>query len=384
MKNLNIPEKGSSLPLPEVWIQKLMDCPQNPRYHAEGNVWAHTLLVLDKLYEFRDTLILSPEEERILYWACILHDIGKPMVTRIENERITAGGHEYAGVHIAREILLSESNLSAYERRQVLDLVRWHYVPFRWGTDHKTDAEYYQLAFRMNLRLMAAFSLLDFQGRICENQTQAVKMIENFYSITEPRIRYYTGSFKEIEKVFLAKDPLHKDAIWYALRKNDFSTVLKLMEAESMEGNINYKSEALFTWAVPGSGKTSWLHNNMPDIPVIQLRDFGLFAGEQDLFVIDRKIVEFKYHLDTIKRHFPKVVIEGDVFSEPLWTRLTEVCRRSRVVPSVLYLEPEGHNWKSRAADLYGYDSVQQWYFDFMQPHPMAFHSILHETIKNE
>jgi putative nucleotidyltransferase with HDIG domain len=384
MINADIPPKGSALPIPEVWLDRMRNCPQNPSYHAEGDVLAHTELVLEQLYKYKDSFQLSPSELRILYWSCLLHDIGKPKVTKNENGRITAGGHEYAGVHIARQVLLDSSDLLPHERRLTLDIVRWHYIPFRWSREERPEKDFYKMAYATDLRLISIFSLLDFHGRVCENQSESVRRIEHFHKVTEPKIRYHTGSHQEIIEQFRLKPHQHKDAIWYALGKEDFNLVQKLMDTPGADEKDT--CHLLFTWALPGSGKSAWIQHNFPDTVVVQLKEFGLHAGETDAFVLDRRIVELKYHLNTLRRHFKEILIEGDTATPALYERLTDMSRKLSMQSSAVYLETQSEEWKSGAQKLYGTEYIQQQLLHFMQPHPLSFHHLRHETItwKNE
>ncbi|NWF84890.1 MAG: CCA tRNA nucleotidyltransferase [Bryobacteraceae bacterium] len=78
--------------LPEV--ARMKGVPQPPDYHPEGDVWVHTLLLLEQLD--------SPRLELAL--AALLHDIGKP-VTCTVTDRIRFNNHDRAGAAMAREIL---------------------------------------------------------------------------------------------------------------------------------------------------------------------------------------------------------------------------------------------------------------------------------------
>jgi len=78
--------------LPEVEAMKGVEQP--PQYHPEGDVWVHTLLLLDNLRQPTPTLALG----------ALLHDVGKPPTFRVA-ERIRFDGHVEAGVQIAHRIL---------------------------------------------------------------------------------------------------------------------------------------------------------------------------------------------------------------------------------------------------------------------------------------
>jgi poly(A) polymerase len=79
--------------LPEVVAMK--GTAQSPDYHPEGDVFAHTLLLLSHLD--------SPSET--LAYGCLLHDIAKPVCMRQEAQRITFYGHTEKGAEMAEEIL---------------------------------------------------------------------------------------------------------------------------------------------------------------------------------------------------------------------------------------------------------------------------------------
>ncbi|HWB83250.1 MAG TPA: CCA tRNA nucleotidyltransferase [Bryobacteraceae bacterium] len=78
--------------LPEVAAMKGVEQP--PEYHPEGDVWTHTLLLLEGLNHPTPALALG----------ALLHDVGKPPTFRIAG-RIRFDGHVEAGVELARSIL---------------------------------------------------------------------------------------------------------------------------------------------------------------------------------------------------------------------------------------------------------------------------------------
>jgi poly(A) polymerase len=78
--------------LPEVAAMKGVDQP--PEFHPEGDVWTHTLLLLEKLDHPTATLA----------WGALLHDVGKPPTFRVA-ERIRFDGHAEEGVKLAHGIL---------------------------------------------------------------------------------------------------------------------------------------------------------------------------------------------------------------------------------------------------------------------------------------
>ena len=99
-------------------------CPQNPEWHPEGNVWDHTLLVLDAAAKQRDEV---PSEWRLAFmFAALLHDVAKPATTKLPE--CTAHGHEAAGGPLARRFMSRLTNDSTLIDR-VVALVENHLQP---------------------------------------------------------------------------------------------------------------------------------------------------------------------------------------------------------------------------------------------------------------
>jgi putative nucleotidyltransferase with HDIG domain len=98
--------------LPEVAAMK--GVAQPPEFHPEGDVWVHTLLLLDKFE--RPTAALA--------WGALLHDVGKPSTFRVA-ERIRFDGHVEEGVRLAHGIL-HRLRFSREDQEQVEALVANH------------------------------------------------------------------------------------------------------------------------------------------------------------------------------------------------------------------------------------------------------------------
>jgi len=99
--------------LPEIAVMK--GTQQSPDYHPEGNVFNHTLLLLNHL----DT----PSET--LAYGCLLHDVAKPVCLRQEADRVTFYGHTDKRAERAAEILMRLKRSRAVSER-VSYLVRNH------------------------------------------------------------------------------------------------------------------------------------------------------------------------------------------------------------------------------------------------------------------
>src|SRR5271169_7234557 len=79
--------------LPE--IDRMHGVEQPPQFHPEGDVWIHTLMLLEQL---------PPNPSHTLAWGALLHDVGKPPTFRVAPDRIRFDGHVEVGVQMAHEI----------------------------------------------------------------------------------------------------------------------------------------------------------------------------------------------------------------------------------------------------------------------------------------
>jgi len=94
---------------------------QSPQHHPEGNVWNHTLMVVNEAAK-RKNLSKDPS---VFMWAAFLHDIGKPATTKVNREKITAYNHDKEGAILAYEFL-SYFNVDKLFIEKVRYLVEFH------------------------------------------------------------------------------------------------------------------------------------------------------------------------------------------------------------------------------------------------------------------
>jgi poly(A) polymerase len=100
--------------LPEIEAMKGIEQP--PQFHPEGDVFAHTLLLLEEL----------PHPcSAALAWGALLHDVGKPPTFRVAPDRIRFDGHVDVGVKMAEDIC-QRLRFSNDDTQQILALVDNH------------------------------------------------------------------------------------------------------------------------------------------------------------------------------------------------------------------------------------------------------------------
>lgn len=152
-------------------LKALIDVPQDPEWHPEGDVFVHTRLVIDRARELIDDLPYAKQVTVML--AALAHDFGKPATTEFIEGRLRSRGHEEAGVAPAATFLdrLKIHTLDGYDvRAQVIALVREHLKPgeFYKKREEVGDGAFRRLARRCELDLLYRVAKADSLGRNAE------------------------------------------------------------------------------------------------------------------------------------------------------------------------------------------------------------------------
>jgi len=152
--------------LPE--LEPLVGCPQEPEWHPEGDVWVHTLMVIDQARTRIDDLE-RPEQITVMLGA-VCHDLGKPATTAVIDGRIRSLEHEQAGVPPTLALLdrLNVQTIGGFDvRPQVVGIVANHLAPnaFFKSKTPVGDGAFRRLAQKVNLELLARVALSDCLGR---------------------------------------------------------------------------------------------------------------------------------------------------------------------------------------------------------------------------
>jgi tRNA nucleotidyltransferase (CCA-adding enzyme) len=152
-------------------IKALIDVPQDREWHPEGDVFVHTLLVVDRARELIDDLPYPRQVTVMLSALC--HDFGKPSTTEFVDGRLRSRGHEEAGVEPTLSFLdrLNIHTLDGYDvRAQVVALVRDHLKPGEYYKKRNEvgDGAFRRLARKCELDLLYRVAKADSLGRNAE------------------------------------------------------------------------------------------------------------------------------------------------------------------------------------------------------------------------
>ena len=149
----------------------LVGCPQDPDWHPEGDVWVHTLMVIDEARTRIDDLE-RPQQITVMLGA-VAHDFGKPATTAVVAGRIRSMDHEQAGAEPAAAFLdrLNVHTIGGFDvRRHVEGIVAHHLKPLAFFKSPTPvgDGAFRRLAQKVDLELLARVAESDCRGRTGE------------------------------------------------------------------------------------------------------------------------------------------------------------------------------------------------------------------------
>jgi putative nucleotidyltransferase with HDIG domain len=202
--------------LPE--IASMKGVAQPPEFHPEGDVWVHTLLLLDKLEWPTPTLA----------WGALLHDVGKPPTFRVA-ERIRFDGHVEEGVRLAHAIL-ERLRFSREDEEQVEALVANH-------MRFKDVERMKESTLKRFLRLPKFEEHLELHRLDC---LASHRHLEN-YEFVRRKLRELPAEQLKPKPLVTGRDLI---AAGYTPGPQ-FSKILSAVEDAQLEGRIHSKEEAL-------------------------------------------------------------------------------------------------------------------------------------------
>jgi predicted kinase len=236
------------------WIQDMKGVPQNPSYHAEGDVWVHTGMVARELMALSEWQGLPPRERSMLYASALLHDVAKPACTEFDEAGVPSSpNHARRGEGMARVIAENEGVATYADREMIAKLVRYHGLPL-WFLDKKGGPERALIRASMDVRLdhVALLAEADVRGRECADKQNLLDTIELFREEARRLGCYhqpYAFASDHARFMFFANEDYDRG---YAAFDDRTFTVTVMC-------------------GLPGSGKDTWISRNEPGLPVISL-----------------------------------------------------------------------------------------------------------------
>jgi poly(A) polymerase len=204
--------------LPEIEAMKGVEQP--PEFHPEGDVYVHTLLLLERL----------PQPCPVtLAWGALLHDVGKPPTFRRAPDRIRFDDHVDVGVKMAEAICRS-LRFSNEETKLILALVGNH---MRFGHVEKMK----ESTFKKFIRLPHFDQHLELHRLDCESSHRSLRLYD-----------YTREKMAQLPPAEVRPTPLitGDDLIAAGYEPGPaFKEILGLVEDAQLEGRLRTKEEAM-------------------------------------------------------------------------------------------------------------------------------------------
>ncbi|SHO81127.1 tRNA nucleotidyltransferase [hydrothermal vent metagenome] len=147
-------------------LKNIIDIPQDKRYHPEGDVWTHTMMAIDAMAKFENKNL------KLLY-ATLCHDFGKATHTQIYPDKISAIGHEKAGIEPTIEFLSSLTNEHKFIN-SIVPLVEHHLKPSIYFRNSAKNSTIRKLATKVNIEELIVVAKADFLGRRTKEAREGV------------------------------------------------------------------------------------------------------------------------------------------------------------------------------------------------------------------
>ena len=226
---------------------------QDVEWHAEGDVWTHTKLVLQQLEQLESWSDTTAHEQTVLKFAALFHDVAKPLTTQFHPEtgRLTSPKHAVKGEHLCRSVL-RDLGCDLKTREWISQLVRYHGRPVFLGERDEPAHEVVRLSWLVNNRLLFLLALADTRGRETASMTRP-----------EENLHFW--------KLMAEEHDCFDQPYPFATAHARFTFF------RQPEPNLHYvphegfSSQVTLMVGLPGSGKDSWLARHRADLPVISL-----------------------------------------------------------------------------------------------------------------
>lgn len=231
-------------------VVSMKNTPQDPTYHNEGDVWTHTKMVMDEMFDSEQYKNETLEGKQILFWSAFLHDVAKPITVEFDadKQRIANPFHSTKGAQDLR-LFFWKNGFDRVMRENIARVIKYHQRPFHW---HVNMSEFQLRLWSQEVHIdrLLAMARADIKGRISlhDDLKSKKRALENLELL----------EFMAIENNCLTK-PWDHDFISCIARKIYFDS-----NAESHEDRPVFQeksSDVIFLSGLPASGKDHWVKN---------------------------------------------------------------------------------------------------------------------------
>lgn len=328
-------------------LLQFRDTPQDPVWHAEGDVHIHTDMVLNELYQIfiTEQFIPTPEERQILILAALLHDIAKPITTYTceETGRVKASKHEDIGLNYLTLKIL-DLNLPQESVVQILRLVGLHQKPKLLVVKNAPRHEYLLLANDVDYNLIYWLEVADMKGRVCEDLDVQLMYLDEFLRITEEEL---SRPFRYHLSTNHSKDAV-KSELYYHDKVGRY--LLNHGEVQSLdEAHLKLfapaKNHGTFTMLVgiSGTGKSTYIQHNYPNHYVVCLDKLRYTINQGPRNKVEGQVIQHaKKLLKYALAYRAQVVFDATNLRQELRAQWLELARDYGALTTIdVLLKPE-------------------------------------------
>jgi putative nucleotidyltransferase with HDIG domain len=235
------------------WAHAMAHCPQDADWHAEGDVWTHTRMVVAELERLANWSSLQRTEQLTLLFTALFHDAGKPATTVVDptTGRTHSPKHAVIGMQLARTVL-RDLGCDLRLREEIASLVRYHGRPAYLIESTDPAHEVISLSWTVNNRLLYWFALADTRGRQTLEMARPEEIVHLWRMVAEENA------------CFDRPYPFANDQARFLFYRGELSSL-------HYTPHERYRCTVTLLSGLPGAGKDTWLARYRPGLPVVSL-----------------------------------------------------------------------------------------------------------------
>ncbi len=215
-------------------LHALVDVPQSPIWHPEGDVWIHTMMCLDKMVTLKKN---NEQHDLQMMFAILCHDLGKATHTQVSSDKISAIGHELAGIEPTKTFMYRLTNEHDFIA-SLLPFVEHHLAPSIYFRGKAKKSTIRRLATKINIESLVTVARADFLGRTTEASLGGVYEAGDWLLSKAKELDVYTQPIKPLIQ--------GRDLIDLGFTPSkEFKTLLDKVYDAQLEGKISSKEDGL-------------------------------------------------------------------------------------------------------------------------------------------
>lgn len=237
-------------------LEALVGVPQEPKHHPEGDVWNHSMMVLDQAANVKN----ESSEPFAFMMAALYHDIGKPATTTKDEKGYHSYDHHTVGAKMVRDIpYVQENHLIHYME----NMIAKHMDPHRNLKDSTKPTVFCKMfdasVCPQDLILMAQCDKLGRTGTKAHDYDSNREMLQHYLKIYEERMKLPCVTGKDLIDAGFIPSPLFSEALRMAHnfqvsgtpKSSAMPQVLGFMKKQERVQAQKSKDKAIKPWEPP-------------------------------------------------------------------------------------------------------------------------------------